>query len=387
MIDGIPGHLQVVPFDGGVDGEVVADPLEPALGTHAPLHGRRPERREVVEVHVGVDGDVGLDVRRPGQRPGEAESRIVERPLERIDGDVERRRHAQDPVHRPERHGAGLASPRAAAGGQRRPYLPDPAGEGDVTDDEGALLRGAEHYRPAVHLQIADDQRLVERLRRLSLGPRPHLEDGLLDLDHAEREGLAPEEARSDDEARAGCGETVGRTLDDEVVDLAGEPPGHDVHAADAAAGAKGSLDPPLDVLPEHVLREVPEQDEDEGDDADEERGLDDRPTAHVHPLRISEVGHGFTGGGRKGAAILRVFTSGGGGRRRTARRGRCARSSTSSAVAASRLSSRGRVYLQLISVRISSPWREGELPRRPARGRGGRGARSAHLDPGLLAS
>jgi hypothetical protein len=186
VIDGVTRDTKVIAFDGGIDGKLVADPLQAAFGAEAAFHRRRPERREIVQVHVGVDGDVGLDVGRLGQRAGQAEPRIVHRSREGVDGDVERGRHAQDTVHPAERDGARFAPPRAAGGGEGDRALSDGAGERDVADDERSLLRGAEDDRASVHPEVVHDEGLIERLAGIARRARPHLEDRLLDLDHAE---------------------------------------------------------------------------------------------------------------------------------------------------------------------------------------------------------
>ena len=247
---------------------------------------RRAERRQVVQGHVGVDGEVGLEVAGAAQRAGDAQARVGDRSLERIDGDVERRRDAQDPGQRADRNGPRLAPPRAAAGPERDRPLADAAVEADVADDERALLGVPVDDRSAAHAQVADDQRLVQRLRRLAGRARPHLQGRALDLDAAEREGLAPEESGREHHPGARRGQAIRGALDDEVVGLRAQSPGDDVHPADAAARAERGLDAPLDVLPEEVLREVTEGDEDQGEDGQREHGLEDGAGASRHAGR-----------------------------------------------------------------------------------------------------
>ena len=286
VIDGPARDLQPIAFDRGVDREVVAVTLEPALRSYPPLHGRRAERRQVVEGHVGVDGEVGLQVAGAAQRTGDAQARVGDRSLQRIDGDVEGRRDAQDPGERAERDGLRLAPPRAPARPERDRPLADAAVEAEAANDERALLGVPVLDRSAVHPQDTDDQRLVEGTRGLSGRARPHLEGRPLDLDGAERQRLSPEEAGRDHQPGARRLEAICRALDHEVVDLAGQSPGDDVHATDAAARAEGGLDAALDVPPEDVLREKAESDEDQGQNRQREHGLEDGAGASCHAAR-----------------------------------------------------------------------------------------------------
>ena len=192
---------------------------------------------------------------------------------------------AQDPDDGTERDGSARAAtcrrwprPRSSPRRWRR--------QAEVADDERALRLRAVDDRAAFHLQVADDQRLIERAGRLAGRARPHLEDRPVDLDGAEGERLSPQEPGGDHEPRAGGAEAIRRPFDHEVVDLAAQASRDDVHPADAAARSERALDAPLDVAPHGVLGKVAERDQDQGQDEEGERGLEDGAGALRHAAR-----------------------------------------------------------------------------------------------------
>ncbi len=246
----------------------------PGRGDAAADVGVEAEGLQVAEVDAGLQAKVRVERTDPSQRARDLDVRVQNVALERVDPDVEPGGDTQAAAHRAQGD-RGLALPGPALCGHLERAVADGPAHGDAAERELVIRSQVVDDRRVRDRELADDHDLVHgggvARRRGS-----DLEPGRIEDHGQEGEAPAEQEPGLEDDLGLGDGQAIGRPLDDEVFDVAAEPSGHGLHAADAAARTEPGLQAFLDVAAEDVLGEEAEEHEHDQDDREEDEKEED---------------------------------------------------------------------------------------------------------------
>ena len=274
-IDRPARDLEGAPLDLRIQDERLTQSGEPpGRGDAAADVGVDAEGFQVAEVDAGLQAKVRVERTDPSERARDLDMRVQHVALERVDPDVEPGGDTQAAAHRAQGD-RGLALPGPALRGHLERAFADGPPHGDAAQGQLIVRPEMVDDRRVRDRELADEERLVHG-RRIAGLRRGNLEARRVERDGDERERFAEEEPGLEDDLGLGNGQAIGRPLDDEVFDVAAEPSGHGMHAADAAARTEPALQAFLDEAAEDVLGKEAEEHEHDQDDREEDEKEED---------------------------------------------------------------------------------------------------------------